>query len=104
MGLKSKVHVVSDGAVWIRTQAENAFGEQTRVLLDFYHACEYLSEASQSVDCLPKGWFETEVHSRISPNIMTCSNLCDFWLIFVGMLFIIFYYFNLYIVWYIHIK
>jgi Uncharacterised protein family (UPF0236) len=60
MGLKSKVHVVSDGAVWIRTQAENAFGEQTGVLLDFYHVCEYLSEASQSVDCLPKGWFETQ--------------------------------------------
>ena len=60
MGLNTKVHVVSDGAVWIRTQAENAFGEQAGVLIDFYHVCDYLSEVSQSLDCPPQGWFETQ--------------------------------------------
>ena len=60
MGLNTKVHVVCDGAAWIRTQAENAFGGQATVLIDFYHVCDYLSQVSQSVDGLPKRWFKTQ--------------------------------------------
>lgn len=60
MGLNTQVHIVSDGAVWIRTQAENAFGKQSSFLIDFYHVCDYLSEVSQSLDCLPEGWFQRQ--------------------------------------------
>ena len=60
MGLNSKVHVLCDGAAWIRTQASNAFGEQATVLIDFYHVCDYLSQVHQNVEGLPKGWFQTQ--------------------------------------------
>ena len=60
MGLNTKVHVVCDGAAWIRTQAENAFGGQATVLIDFYHVCDYLSQVNQSIDGLPKRWFKTQ--------------------------------------------
>ena len=60
MGLNSSVHVVCDGATWIRSQAGNAFGEQAAVLIDFYHVCDYLSQVNQSVEGLPKRWFETQ--------------------------------------------
>lgn len=69
MGLNTKVHVVSDGAIWIRTQAKNAFGEQSSVLLDFYHVCDYLSEVNQSVDCLPQGWFETQKRQLLEGDL-----------------------------------
>ena len=60
MGLNSKVHVVCDGATWIRTQAQNAFGGQATVLIDFYHVCDYLSQVHQSTEGLPKRWFKTQ--------------------------------------------
>ena len=60
MGLNTQVHVVCDGAPWIRNQAETAFGEQATVLIDFYHVCDYLSQVNQSLDGLPKRWLETQ--------------------------------------------
>jgi hypothetical protein len=44
-GLNTRIHVVSDGAVWIQKQAEVWLSPQ-RHLLDFYHVCEYLGEAA----------------------------------------------------------
>lgn len=45
-GLNSFVHVVCDGAVWIRKQvAEQLHAD--RQLLDFYHVCEYLQAAKE---------------------------------------------------------
>ena len=60
MGLQSKIHVVSDGAVWIRQQAANTFGQQGRFLIDFYHVCEYLGEASESISKQPSRWMKTQ--------------------------------------------
>lgn len=41
------IHGVADGATWIAEQYEQQFGMRHRFLLDFYHACEYLSEARE---------------------------------------------------------
>lgn len=60
MGLQSKVHVVSDGAVWIRQQAASAFGQQGGFLIDFYHVCEYLGEASESIGKKPSRWMNIQ--------------------------------------------
>jgi hypothetical protein len=60
MGLDSKVHVVCDGATWIREQAANAFGGQGKVLIDFYHVCEYLAQAGQSLEDSPKRWLKVQ--------------------------------------------
>lgn len=46
-GLKSRIHVVADGAEWIRLQGERLFGDQHRMLCDFYHVSEYLAAASK---------------------------------------------------------
>lgn len=45
---KTKVHCVGDGAVWIAHQVEERFGDNGAYLVDFYHLCEYLSEASMT--------------------------------------------------------
>lgn len=45
-GLNSFVHVVCDGAVWIRKQAEEQL-RPDRQLLDFFHVCEYLQAAKE---------------------------------------------------------
>lgn len=47
-GLKSQIHVVADGAEWIRLQARTLFGDQHRMLCDFYHVSQYLAAASKS--------------------------------------------------------
>lgn len=60
-GLNSRIHVVADGADWIRRQSQETFGDQHRFLVDFYHVSEYLSAAAQS--CRPKAptqWRKTQ--------------------------------------------
>lgn len=48
-GLQSHIHVVADGAEWIRKQAAEVFGGQHQMLCDFYHVSEYLAAAAKSV-------------------------------------------------------
>ena len=43
------IHGVGDGAVWIADQYEVQFGMNHDYYLDFYHACEYLAEASKCI-------------------------------------------------------
>ena len=52
LGLATYVHGVGDGAPWIATQINQRFGDRGRYLLDFYHLCEYLADASSS--CAPQ--------------------------------------------------
>ena len=46
-GLRSRIHVVADGAEWITLQSREVFGAQATVLTDFYHVSEYLAAAGQ---------------------------------------------------------
>lgn len=53
-------HAVGDGAVWIADQVDDKFGLQASYLVDFYHVCEYLSEAAKSCANDDKSWLETQ--------------------------------------------
>lgn len=46
---KSRLHCVSDGAVWIAEQVERLYGGSATHLIDFYHLSEYLSKAAHCV-------------------------------------------------------
>lgn len=48
-GGNTEIHCVSDGAPYIADQAERTFGLQGNYLVDFYHLCEYLGAAAQSI-------------------------------------------------------
>lgn len=50
-GQKSKIHVVSDGAEWIRQQAKEVFTSDGTFLCDLYHVSTYLAKAAPS--CRP---------------------------------------------------
>lgn len=53
------VHGLGDGAQWIVEQFEERFGTQAHFLIDFFHTCEYLSEASIWCNALdPKKWLK----------------------------------------------
>ena len=59
--LKSTIHVVGDGAEWIRLQSQDVFGEQGELLIDFFHVSEYLADAAPF--CRPKApdaWRRTQ--------------------------------------------
>jgi len=43
------IHGVADGAPWIADQFEVQFGTRHNLLIDFYHVCEYLSEAKEAL-------------------------------------------------------
>lgn len=45
--LESYLHLLGDGARWIKLRIENQFGEQGHYLLDIYHVIEYLSAAGE---------------------------------------------------------
>ena len=64
-GVNSFVHTVGDGATWIEQQARNELGAD-RVLLDFYHLCEYLKAAEQSCSGNSR-WFATQ-KNRLKRN------------------------------------
>jgi len=48
-GKKTKFHGLGDGAVWITEQMDLTFGARGHYLLDFYHLCDYLSAAAETV-------------------------------------------------------
>jgi len=57
----TKIHCIGDGAPWISEQVERVFGSKATFLLDFYHASQYLAEASNC--CSPdsnKQWFHEQ--------------------------------------------
>ena len=59
--LESSIHVVCDGAEWLRIQAREIFGDDGRFLTDYFHVCEYLAAAAPSIRPeAPEQWRETQ--------------------------------------------
>lgn len=59
--LQSRIHVVADGAEWIRLQSREVFGAQARVLTDFYHVSAYLAAAGAVCrPSAPRSWLHTQ--------------------------------------------
>ena len=56
-GEQTNVHGVGDGATWIASQVDQVFGANGSYLIDFYHLCEYLSDASKVYD-KPATWYK----------------------------------------------
>jgi len=46
-GNQTHLHAVGDGAAWIALQIADKFGDQSHYLIDYYHVCEYLADASK---------------------------------------------------------
>jgi hypothetical protein len=66
-GLNSRVHAVGDGAPWIVGQVEEQFGAQGNSLIDFYHVCEYLSDAAKTIAPEPaaqKAWIDVQKDAK----------------------------------------
>lgn len=60
-GGNSIIHAVGDGATWIADQIDKQFGAQASYLIDFYHASEYLANASHEFSPTnPKQWLPTQ--------------------------------------------
>jgi hypothetical protein len=60
-GPASHLHAVGDGAPWIAKQMEVRFGAQGTFLVDFFHLCEYLGEASKVCAANdPLAWMEKQ--------------------------------------------
>ena len=58
---RTHIHAVSDGARWIADQYELHFGAQHTFTLDFYHACDYLSEAADLLNLEDKSeWLSSK--------------------------------------------
>lgn len=53
------IHALGDGAPWIAEQVKLNFCNRSGYLIDFFHLCEYLSEAAIWCDIFePKKWIE----------------------------------------------
>jgi len=64
-GLNTKIHVVSDGAPWIHSQAQ-IYLQPQRYLVDYFHVCEYL--ASAKISCSENDrWMNTQ-KKRLKTN------------------------------------
>jgi hypothetical protein len=59
--LESRIHVVADGAEWIRLQSREVFGDQGQLLVDFFHVSEYLAAAAEHCrPGSPQAWRRTQ--------------------------------------------
>jgi hypothetical protein len=83
-GTNSLVHAVGDGAPWIVSQVEEQFGDQGSYLIDFYHVCEYLSDAAAAIasDAAAKeAWIETHKEAlkagRIETTLQALAGHCE---------------------------
>jgi len=79
-GNETHLHGVGDGASWIALQFNEIFGTQGSYLIDFFHVCEYLSNASASCCHInPKGWTEKQKkHLKNNDYLMVIDNLSAF--------------------------
>ena len=59
-GEKTKLHAVDDGAKWIADQIEEQFGAKGSYLIDFFHLCDYLSEASLQNEEVEGEWYKEQ--------------------------------------------
>lgn len=60
-GSRTRIHALGDGASWIPDQAQLQFGTQAQYLIDFYHLCDYLAAAADSVAANDKQtWMERQ--------------------------------------------
>lgn len=59
-GSNSRIHVVGDGAEWIRLQSQEIFGKQGHFLCDFFHVSEYLAAAAPLCARQPDRWRRTQ--------------------------------------------
>lgn len=64
-GANSFVHAVGDGATWIEQQARCELNAD-RILLDFYHVCDYLGAAREH--CASNGRWLTTQKNRLKRN------------------------------------
>jgi hypothetical protein len=67
-GPGSHLHAVGDGAPWIANQVDRQFGTQGTYLVDFFHLCEYLGEASKVCAAEdPQAWLDVQ-KDRLKAN------------------------------------
>lgn len=57
LGENTQLHAVGDGAKWIADQVEEQFGAHGSYLIDFFHLCEYLSEAAPQNEAVQDAWY-----------------------------------------------
>jgi len=79
-GSETQLHGVGDGASWIALQFNTLFGTQGSYLIDFFHVCEYLSDAAASCCQInPKGWTEQQKkHLKNNDYLTVIDNLSPF--------------------------
>lgn len=76
-GLNSHIHVVGDGAEWIRAQCREVFGKQGTFLCDFFHVSEYLGAAAPTCrPAQPDQWRHTQ-QKRLRSG--TVEKVLDTW-------------------------
>ena len=51
---------MGDGAKWIADQIEEQFGSKGSYLIDFFHLCDYLSEASPQNEEVEGAWYKEQ--------------------------------------------
>lgn len=76
LGVNTKIHGVGDGASWIENQMKEKFKSQASYLIDFYHACEYLADASVSCSANDPSWMDTQkAHLKNNQYALTIESL-----------------------------
>ena len=76
LGVNTKVHGVGDGASWIETQTKEKFKSKASYLIDFYHTCEYLANASEACSANDQRWIETQkAHLKNNQYPLVIENL-----------------------------
>lgn len=76
LGVNTKIQGVGEGASWIETQIKEKFKSKASYLIDFYHICEYLADASEGCAANDRSWIETQkAHLKENQYPLVIENL-----------------------------
>ena len=76
--VNSDIQVVCDGAPWITQQAEQFLGQNVTVVLDFFHACDYLCACAKSSSFAEdQDWLKSQKQSLKQGQSATLIDLLE---------------------------
>ncbi len=56
-GMNTRIHALGDGAEWLANQTREVFGGDAKLLIDYFHVSDYLSQAAPTCDtAAPEQW------------------------------------------------
>ena len=65
-GMHTRIHALGDGAEWLARQTHEVFGDDAKLLIDYFHVSDYLSKAAPTCEPqAPEQWRRAQPFDKL---------------------------------------